>query len=105
MTSINIPRDDAATLVKSTPTERDVQPIAPYPTVQAVKAHEDATQAPPRQTRKQAERRATDRRRQDSPVLLDTRSGHDRRNALAEEKSDIEGEENSATTSGIDIYT
>jgi hypothetical protein len=64
-----------------------------------------ATQAPPRQTRKQAERRATDRRRQDSPVLLDTRSGHDRRNALAEEKSDIEGEENSATTTGIDIYT
>jgi hypothetical protein len=105
MTSINIPRDDAAILVKSTATEREVQPIAPYPKVQPVKVHEDATQAPARQTRKQAERRGKDRRHQDKPVLLDTRSGHDRRNAAAEEKVEIEGEENSSATTGIDIYT
>lgn len=105
MTSINIPRDDAATQIKSTPAEREVQPTAPYPKVQPVTAHEDVTQAPPRQARKQAEQRARDRRKQNVPVILDTRSGHDRRNAAAQKDIEIEEENASSGKTGVDIYT
>ena len=105
MTSINIPRDDAATQIKSTPTERAVQPTAPYPKVQPVTAHEDATKAPPRQARKQAEQRTGDRRQQNVSVILDTRSGHDRRNVAAQEDIEIEDKNTSSGKAGVDIYT
>jgi hypothetical protein len=103
MTSINIPRDDAATLVKSTATEREIQPASPYPKVQPVTAEEEASQAPPRQARRQIERRRRNRRQQESSVPLDTRSGHDRRNAARQDSSDSEDNDDAAT--GIDIYT
>lgn len=105
MTSFNIPTDDAAIITKSKPTERPVQPAAPYPKVQPVTPHNDVMQAPPRQARKQDERRRKDRRRKENPVLLDTRTGHDRRNAAAESEVEIQGESSEPQKTGIDLYT
>ena len=105
MTSVNMPRDDAATTIKSKQTERTVQPAEPYPKVQPVTAHEDVTKAPQRRARKLSERRAKERRKQAVPVILDTRSGHDRRNAAAAEDVEIEGEGTAPGKTGVDLYT
>ncbi len=104
MTSVHIPRDDAASKI-STTTDRTVQAATPYPSVQPVKAHEDATKAPERTTHKNLQRRKKERRKDNAPVLLDTRSGHDRRNAdhLIEEDQDT-GTEKSART-GINVFS
>ena len=105
MTSVNMPRDDAATKVASKSTERTVNPVEPYPKSQPVTANEDATKAPPRKPRKKDERRGKDRRRQTVPVMLDTRSQHDRRNLAAQGDVDIENENTSAKNSGVDYFT
>ena len=106
MTSINIPRDDAATRIDTKAVaERTVEQVNPYPTVQPVKAHEEVTEAPPQTPRKQTQRRKGERRKAQRPVLLDTRSGHDRRNAAQNANIELEGEQPAENKTGIDIYS
>jgi hypothetical protein len=105
MTSVNMPRDDAATKITSKSTTRTVNPLEPAANVQPVEVHEDVTQAPPPKPRKQDERRGKDRRQKNDPVLLDTRSNHDRRNAAAKGDVEIEDENTAANKTGVDYYT
>ena len=105
MTSVNLPRDDAALIIKDKPTDRPVQAAEPYPRVQPVTVHADVMQAPPRKMRKQNERRARARRQHDDPVLLDTRSSHDRRNAADQKGIEVEDENTLANKTGVDFYT
>lgn len=104
MTSVNMPRDDAATKITSKSTERTVNPVEPYSKIQPVTADEGVTQAPPREARKPDERRGRNRRQKDTPVILDTRVNHDRRNAAAQEKIDIEDENTPSKKNGVDDY-
>ncbi len=97
MTSVNMPRDDAAINTNTkTVAKRDVKPTEPYPATLPVKKHEEGhVAAPPVQARQQ--RRQGDRRQKDEPVLLDTRTGHDRRKG---------GEQDDGTrTRHIDVHT
>ncbi len=106
MTSINIPRDDAATKIDTkSATDRTVKQVDSYPSVQAVKEHEDVTQAPKQQPHKQSQRRRKERRKKSSKVLLDTRSGHDRRNVANAEKVDLEEGAGKENSTGIDVYS
>ena len=106
MTSINIPRDDAATRIDTKAVaERTVEQTNPYPTVQPVKAHEEATETPPKTPRKQVQRRKGERRKTQQPVLLDTRSGRDRRNVAQNANVELEGEEAAENRTGIDVYS
>ncbi len=96
MTSVNMPRDDAAININTkTVAKRDVKPTEPYPTTPPVKKHAERHEAVPaiqsRQRRRQGERR-----QKDEPVLLDTRSGHDRR--TRDEQDD------DAPAGHIDVY-
>jgi hypothetical protein len=107
MTSVNMPRDDAATVVNTKAlSEHNVKAVDAAPTVQPVKAHEDVMAAPQRRTpaRKAEQRRKQERRKEKRAVLLDTRSGRDRRNALHGDRPEIEGEAPTGNT-GIDVYT
>lgn len=105
MTSVNMPRDDAATKITQKSTTRTVNPVEPYSTTQPVTAHEDVLQAPPKKTRKQNERRGKNRRKKDAPVLLDTRENHDRRNAAAKDSVEIVDENSADKKTGVDYYT
>jgi hypothetical protein len=103
MTSVNMPRDDAALhTTKATP-NRSVKETQAYPTTQAVQAHEDVTHAPRKNPQQAQQRRKQERRKENRPVLLDTRSGHDRRNAGAQQKAESETDNTQST--GINIYT
>lgn len=104
MTSVNMPRDDAATKITSKSTERTVNPVDPYSKTQPVTAHEGVTQAPPPKVRHHEERRGRNRRQKDAPVILDTRDNHDRRNAAAQEKIDTEDGNPSSKKTGVDDY-
>ena len=101
MTSINMPRDDAALHSTKSSPNRTVNETQPYPTTQPVQKEKDVTSAPPKKPQANQQRRKRDRRKKDIPVLLDTRSGHDRRNAA---QDDEQGKADDKT-SGIDIYT
>ena len=103
MTSVNMPRDDAAINATKTATNRTVKETQPYPTTQAVQAHEDAIRAPRKNPQKSQQRRKRERRKEITPVLLDTRSGHDRRNAADPQNVDTDDDKPKST--GIDIYT
>lgn len=105
MTSVNMPRDDAATKIANKSTNRTVNPIEPYSKANPITAHEDVLQAPVRKTRKQDERRGKDRRQKEVPILLDTRSSHDRRNLAAQGEIDIEDEDTSVKKTGVDYFT
>jgi len=104
MTSVNMPRDDAATKITSKSTERTVNPVEPYSKTQPVTSDEGVTQAPQREARNQDERRGRNRRQKDAPVILDTRDNHDRRNAAAQGKIDSEDENTSGNKNGVDDY-
>ena len=105
MTSINMPRDDAALLIDTKAVaDRNVKEVNAYPGVQPVTPHEDVTQAPRRQPHKQKQRRTQERRKAKQKVLLDTRSGHDRRNAVHSASVEIEGDTGTNPT-GIDVYS
>lgn len=104
MTSVNMPRDDAALKTTKTATNRTVKEIQPYPATPAVQAHEDATQAPQKNPQKPQQRRKYERRKENRSVLLDTRSGHDRRNVVDPQNADSEEADNTKST-GINIYT
>lgn len=107
MTSINIPRDDAANRIDTRlVSDRTVKEVNGYPVVPAVTAHDDVMQAPAqRMPRRQAQRRRHERRLQHAQVLLDTRSGRDRRNAAREPDIEVEGEAQPQTRTGIDVYS
>lgn len=106
MTSINIPRDDAASRIDTKAvSERTVQQTNPYPTVQPVKAHEETTKAPLQPPRKQTQRRKNERRKSQQAVLLDTRSGRDRRNAAQNTNIELEGDKPADNSTGIDVYS
>ncbi len=80
MSSMNIPPDDAALRARPSGDEtRSVKPVAAYPVISPIQSHEEGHTAvrplhprPPR-------RRQGERRRRDEPVLLDTRTGGERR--------------------------
>jgi hypothetical protein len=103
MTSVNMPRDDAALHTTKTASNRTVKETQPYPATPAVQAHEEATRAPRKNPQKSPQRRKFERRKDNLPVLLDTRSGHDRRNAI--DSHSAESEDENSTNTGIDIYT
>ena len=105
MTSVNMPRDDAATKIASKSTDRTVNPVEPYPKTDPVTVHKDVLQAPKRKVHKQDERRGRDRRQKEAPVLLDTRSSHDRRNLAAQGEIEIENEDTSTQKTGVDYFT
>jgi hypothetical protein len=106
MTSVTMVTNDSAALHTTKKTDaRNVKEIQGYPASQNVKEQGDATSAPrqkrqanPRQKRKQ------ERRQQKQSVLLDTRSGHDRRNAAVSQTDDA-GDANDKKTTGINVYT
>ena len=107
MTSVNMPRDDAANLINSKALpDNSVKEVSPYSTVQPVKPHEDVMQAPQRRQlpRKISQRRKGERRKQKQQVLLDTRSGRDRRNVVSSEALEIEGDGQTGIA-GIDVYS
>ncbi|HEC19229.1 MAG TPA: hypothetical protein ENI97_07780 [Gammaproteobacteria bacterium] len=98
-----MPRDDAALHTNSSPANRTVNETQPYPATQAVQAHEEAPPAPnQRVTRNQRQRRRHERRQKNIPVLLDTRSGRERRNALNRQGEQSDG---NTVSTGIDIHT
>ena len=103
MTSVNMPRDDAAIHATKTATNRTVKETQPYPTTQAVQAHEDVARAPRKNPQKPKQRRKRERRKANAPVLLDTRSGHDRRNVIDPQNADTDDDKPKRT--GIDIYS
>lgn len=103
MTSVNMPRDDAAIHTSKTATNRTVKETQPYPTTQAVQAHEDVARAPQKKSQKAKQRRKRERRKEHAPVLLDTRSGHDRRNVIDPQNADTKDDDQKPT--GINIYT
>ena len=86
MTSIDIPRDDLGTLdlkLKKASFEA-VKPtgaVLPYPSIGQENQIREIIreQFRPKQQRRKQERRQGDRRYHKEPVLLDTRSHHDRR--------------------------
>ncbi|HEB92641.1 MAG TPA: hypothetical protein ENI94_04080 [Gammaproteobacteria bacterium] len=98
MTSVNMPRDDAAININTKAVaKRDVKPTEPYPATPPVKKHAEGHVAvPPVQSRQQ--RRQGDRRQKDEPVLLDTRSGRDRR-----KRGEQDGDDG-APTGHIDVH-
>ncbi|VAW96787.1 hypothetical protein MNBD_GAMMA20-1279 [hydrothermal vent metagenome] len=98
MTSVNMPRDDAAININTKAVaKRDVKPTEPYPATPPVKEHEEGhVAAPPVQARQQ--RRQGDRRQKGEPVLLDTRTGRDRR------KGGKQDDDDDTRASHIDVY-
>jgi hypothetical protein len=106
MTSVNMPRDDAALRIDpKAPRARNVNPLEPYPAAQPVQPHEEPTTAPKKPAgRKPQQRRKGERRQKNQPVLLDTRSGGDRRKSAQQETASEDGQ---ATTPAkhIDVYT
>jgi len=98
MTSVNMPRDDAAIKIDTKAVaKRNVKPTEPYPATPAVKGHEGGHVAvPPIQPRQR--RRQGDRRQRDEPVLLDTRDGRDRR------KRGEQDDDDDTQTGHIDVY-
>jgi len=107
MTSVTMVTNDSAALhTTKTSDNRNVKEVQAYPSSPAVKPHEDATTAPRQKVkRNQRQRRKQERRRQQTTVLLDTRSGHDRRNVIASQTTETENTGTTPATTGIDIYT
>lgn len=103
MTSVNMPRDDAVLKIDpKAPTNRNVKEVEPYPAVQPVQKHEEATQAPSAGTPRPQRRRGKDRRQRNEKVLLDTRSGPNRRRMGEDDSADENGED--AAGQNIDVY-
>lgn len=106
MTSVNMPRDDAANRIDTKAVaDRTVKEVEAYPSTQPVKPHEDVTQAPRQTPRKQAQRRKQERRKKKRQVLLDTRGDSDRRNAAQASSIEVEGENKKSGKTGIDVYS
>jgi len=106
MTSVAMVENDSAALhTQKTAETRSVKETQPYPASPAVKAHEDTMTAPRQKVkRNQRQRRKQERRQQQKPVLLDTRSGHDRRNVIAAQTTRNKNDNSPRPAAGIDIY-
>jgi hypothetical protein len=90
---------------RQTPVARGVESLAPYPSVhraQIGERRDNGAPVPPRD-RRRGDRRQGDRRQHDIPVLLDTRTAHDRR-GLEDRRSDNTATDAPATRRGIDVY-
>jgi hypothetical protein len=106
MTSVNIPRDDAATHIDTKAArKRTVAPAQPYPATPPVQTEQSAIETPSRAPRQLRQRRQGERRKQSLPVLLDTRSRHDRRNILRNSETGAESETDNPGSAGIDVYS
>ncbi|HHI94562.1 MAG TPA: hypothetical protein ENK04_13800 [Gammaproteobacteria bacterium] len=105
MTSVTMVTSDDAALHTRKTNSRNVKETQAYPTSQPVKAHENAPHTPQQKIkRNQRQRRKQERRQQQKSVLLDTRSGHDRRNIKNTETVTTENNSNEQPAAGIDIY-
>ncbi|NOX76342.1 MAG: hypothetical protein GXP17_06960 [Gammaproteobacteria bacterium] len=107
LTAITLPNDDAAVLKDTKAiTPRTVSQVQPFPTVQP---RDGSAEAPKPPVRKLSQRRKAERRKTKDAVLLDTRSGHDRRNIIGGEEVRVEGatkmgaERRAAT--GVNVYS
>ena len=98
MTSVNMPRDDAAINIDTKAVaKRNVKPVEGYPVTPPVREQEHGHGAvPPVQARQR--RREGERRQRDEPVLLDTRGGRDRR-----KQGEQDGDDD-AQAGHIDVY-
>ncbi len=104
MTSVTMVENDSAALHTSKKTDnRNVKEVQAYPTAQAVQEHEDVVQAPRKNPQHSQQRRKHERRHENTPVLLDTRSGHDRRNVV--DSQNAEADEKDKKNTGVNIYT
>jgi len=105
LTVTSYPNDDAAILKDpKAVTPRTVKQAQPYPGVQPVQPRDARERPPEHPPRRQTQRRREERRKANLPVLLDTRSGRDRRNAAADAGVQVEGA-GAPTATGIDVYS
>jgi hypothetical protein len=114
MTSINIPKDDAAVRDAriqntNTPSVQPLKPSAPTNGVEPVQPHQAAQQ--PRtaiRQRTKKDRRQGERRKRQENVLLDTRNHRERRKKLRR-NSDLDARQGSEQPTpnrrGVDVYT
>ena len=88
-------------------TTRGVNAVAPYPSVHPVQIGEgsNARRQKPVQDRRHGERRqGADRRQQQKPVLLDTRSQHDRRDIDNRRRPQSGDTETTPSRTRINLY-
>jgi len=105
MASVTMIGNDDTALHTTKTNNRSIKETQPYPASQPVKAHEKTPHAPQQKIkRNQRQRRKQERRRQKQSVLLDTRSGHDRRNISAAQTITTENGSNKQPATGIDIH-
>ncbi len=105
MTSVTMVTNDSAALHTTKTNNRNVKETQAYPATPAVKTHEKAVPAPQQNVkRNQRQRRKQERRQQQKPVLLDTRSGHDRRNMVNAQTEITDTTENEQPVTHIDVY-
>jgi len=100
--NLNITNDDAGLHTRPI-AGRTVKEMQAYSGAHATQEEEKPTEAPI-QTHYDDKRRKRDRRHQHTAVLLDTRSGHDRRNISADEAFKAKNETGD-TTPSVDVYT
>lgn len=104
MTSVNMPRDNAADRIDAKATAKiSVKEVSPYPAIEAEKPHEDVTKAP--QAPRRPKPRKSERRKKKQKILLDTRSGRDRRNAAHTDSTEVETDKPAEGNTGIDVYS
>ncbi len=102
MTSVTTVANDSAALHTTKTNNRNVKETQAYPATQAVKAHGNAAPVPQQNVkRNQRQRRKQERRQQQKSILLDTRSGHDRRNI---DNAQTVTTENEQPVTHIDVY-
>ncbi len=105
MTSVTMVTNDSAALHTTKTNNRNVKETQAYPASQAVKAREETAPTPQQNVkRNQRQRRKQERRQQQKSVLLDTRSGHDRRNIGNSQTAANEEDDNKQPVTSIDVY-
>ena len=108
---LNLVSEDAGvqrlkTEARQTAKTRGVNAVAPYPKVHPVQIGEDrrARQKPVTDRRQGERRKGAERRKQQIPVLLDTRSQHDRRSIDGRRQSDSGNAEAATSRTRINLY-
>jgi len=105
MTSVTMVTSDDAALHTTKTNNRNVKETQAYPASQPVKAHGEGSAAPQQNIkRNQRQRRKHERRQQQKSVLLDTRGGHDRRNAGNAQTVATGDNSDGQPVTGIDVY-
>lgn len=87
-------------------TAPDVNAVSPYPSTHAAQIGErpDTNREPVRDRRQSDRRRGNDRRKKQLPVVLDTRSNHDRRDIENRRKTQTASNEKPAAPARINVY-